>query len=91
MSGSGKVHRTSKEFATFLSIASDFTHFAASAQLIGGFEYRRMIIRLVQNTATGDRPKSAEADFANSCSMPTACYELFGPFSSRVMRDLKPD
>lgn len=45
-----------------------------------GFEFRGQIIRLVRTLRGGDRPKNAEAEFADVCSLPRGCYEPWGLF-----------
>lgn len=45
-----------------------------------GFEFRGQIIRLVRTLRGGDRPKNAEQEFADVCTMPRSCYEPWGLF-----------
>jgi site-specific DNA-methyltransferase (adenine-specific) len=45
-----------------------------------GFEFRGEIIRLVRTLRGGDRPKNAEKDFPDVCSLPRGCYEPWGLF-----------
>lgn len=45
-----------------------------------GFEFRGEIIRLVRTMRGGDRPKNAEEEFSDVCSMPRSCYEPWGVF-----------
>lgn len=45
-----------------------------------GFEFRGQIIRLVRTLRGGDRPKNAETEFADVCSLPRGCYEPWGLF-----------
>ncbi|WP_299644647.1 hypothetical protein [uncultured Chloroflexus sp.] len=45
-----------------------------------GFEFRGQMIRLVRTLRGGDRPKHAEAEFANVGSLPRGCYEPGGLF-----------
>jgi site-specific DNA-methyltransferase (adenine-specific) len=51
-----------------------------SALVEGGLEYRGMIIRVVRTIRGGDRPKNAETEFPNVCSMPRGCHEPWGLF-----------
>lgn len=44
----------------------------------GGLEFRGEIIRLVRTLRGGDRPKNAEEEFPDVCSMPRGCYEPWG-------------
>lgn len=46
----------------------------------GGLEFRGEIIRLVRTLRGGDRPKNAEGEFPEVCSMPRGCYEPWGLF-----------
>lgn len=45
-----------------------------------GLEFRTEIIRLVQTLRGGDRPKNAEFEFENVCSLPRGSYEPWGLF-----------
>ncbi|MBN2002276.1 MAG: site-specific DNA-methyltransferase [Anaerolineae bacterium] len=45
-----------------------------------GFEFRGQIIRLVRTLRGGDRPKNAEEEFTDVCTMPRSCYEPWGIF-----------
>jgi site-specific DNA-methyltransferase (adenine-specific) len=45
-----------------------------------GFEFRDQVIRLVRTLRGGDRPKNAESEFPDVCSMPRSCYEPWGIF-----------
>jgi site-specific DNA-methyltransferase (adenine-specific) len=44
----------------------------------GGLEFRGEVIRLVRTMRGGDRPKNAEAEFPDVCSMARGCYEPWG-------------
>lgn len=43
-----------------------------------GFEFRGQIIRMVRTLRGGDRPKNAEKEFPDVCTMPRGCYEPWG-------------
>lgn len=45
-----------------------------------GLEFRGEIIRLVRTLRGGDRPKNAEQEFPDVCSLPRGCYEPWGVF-----------
>jgi site-specific DNA-methyltransferase (adenine-specific) len=49
-----------------------------SALVEGGLEFRGELIRLVRTLRGGDRPKNAEADYPDVCSLPRGCYEPWG-------------
>jgi site-specific DNA-methyltransferase (adenine-specific) len=51
-----------------------------SSLVTSGFEFRTEIIRLVQTLRGGDRPKNAENEFSNVCTMPRGSYEPWGLF-----------
>lgn len=51
-----------------------------AALIEGGLEWRDELIRLVQTLRGGDRPKGAEQEFADVCSLPRGCYEPWGIF-----------
>lgn len=45
-----------------------------------GFEFRGQIVRTVRTLRGGDRPKNAEKEFPDVCTMPRGCYEPWGLF-----------
>lgn len=49
-----------------------------AALVDGGLEFRGEIIRLVQTLRGGDRPKNAEQEFPDVCSLPRGGYEPWG-------------
>ncbi len=51
-----------------------------TAVVAAGFEFRGQIIRLVRTLRGGDRPKNAEKEFPDVCTMPRGCYEPWGVF-----------
>lgn len=51
-----------------------------SALIEGGLEYRGTIIRLVRTLRGGDRPKNAETQYSDVCSLPRGCFEPWGLF-----------
>lgn len=51
-----------------------------SAIVDAGFEFRGQVIRLVRTLRGGDRPKNAEREFPDVCTMPRGCYEPWGIF-----------
>lgn len=44
----------------------------------GGLEFRGQLIRVVRTLRGGDRPKNAEAEFPDVCSLPRGNYEPWG-------------
>lgn len=57
-----------------------------SALVEGGLEFRGEVIRLVRTFRGGDRPKNAEKEFADVCSIPRGCYEPWGIFRKPLPR-----
>jgi site-specific DNA-methyltransferase (adenine-specific) len=57
-----------------------------SALVSGGLEFRGQLIRIVQTLRGGDRPKNAESEFPDVCSMPRGRYEPWG-----ILRKPIPD
>ncbi len=49
-----------------------------------GFEFRGQLIRLVRTLRGGDRPKNAESEFPDVCTMPRGCYEPWGIFRKPI-------
>ncbi len=54
-----------------------------------GFEFRGEIIRLVRTMRGGDRPKNAEDEFPDVCSMPRSRYEPWGVFRKPMLNGMK--
>ncbi len=54
-----------------------------------GFEFRGQIVRLVRTLRGGDRPKNAEEEFPEVCSMPRGCYEPWGLFRKPMPKGMK--
>src|SRR6266852_1376490 len=55
----------------------------------GGLEFRGQWIRLVRTLRGGDRPKNAEKQFPEVCSMPRGCYEPWGIFRKPLLPRMK--
>lgn len=53
-----------------------------------GFEYRGQVIRLVRTLRGGDKPKNAEAEFPDVCTMPRGCYEPWGIFRKPLPQEM---
>ena len=49
-----------------------------------GFEFRGQVIRLVRTLRGGDRPKNAEKEFPDVCTMPRGCHEPWGIFRKPI-------
>lgn len=55
----------------------------------GGLEYRGQVIRLVQTLRGGDRPKNAEKEFPDVCSLPRGGFEPWGIFRKPLEPGMK--
>jgi site-specific DNA-methyltransferase (adenine-specific) len=64
----------------FIATNTFMSQLVYDALIDGELEFRGEIIRLVQTLRGGDRPKNAEAEFPNVCSMPRGCFEPWGLF-----------
>lgn len=62
----------------FIATNSFIAQILYSALVDSGLEFRGQIIRLVRTLRGGDRPKNAEEQFPDVCSMPRGCYEPWG-------------
>lgn len=60
-----------------------------SALIDGGLEYRGVLARLVRTLRGGDRPKNAEKEFAEVCSLPRGCYEPWGVLRKPMLPKMK--
>ncbi len=60
-----------------------------SALIEGGLEYRGTIIRLVRTLRGGDRPKNAEQEYSDVCSLPRGCFEPWGLFRKPIPIGMK--
>ncbi len=59
-----------------------------SALVSSGLEFRGQLIRLVRTFRGGDRPKNAEEEFPDVCSLPRSCYEPWGIFRKPLPRGM---
>lgn len=55
----------------------------------GGLEHRGQVIRLVQTLRGGDRPKNAEQEFPDVCSLPRGGFEPWGIFRKPLEPKMK--
>jgi site-specific DNA-methyltransferase (adenine-specific) len=62
----------------FIACNSFMCQMVYSALVAGGLEFRGQLIRVVQTLRGGDRPKNAEEEFPDVCSLPRGCYEPWG-------------
>lgn len=73
----------------FLASNAFLSQLVFSAIVEGGLEFRGELIRLVRTLRGGDRPKNAEEEFPNVCSMPRGCYEPWGIFRKPIPSGMK--
>jgi site-specific DNA-methyltransferase (adenine-specific) len=64
----------------FIASNAFLSQLVFSALVDSGLEFRGELIRLVRTFRGGDRPKNAEKEFAEVCSLPRSCYEPWGIF-----------
>jgi site-specific DNA-methyltransferase (adenine-specific) len=62
----------------FIASNAFLSQLVFSALVEGGLEFRGELIRLVRTLRGGDRPKNAEDEFPDVCSLPRGCYEPWG-------------
>ncbi len=62
----------------FIASNSFLSQLVFSALITGGFEFRGELIRLVQTLRGGDKPKNAETEYPEVCSMARGSYEPWG-------------
>lgn len=73
----------------FIASNTFLSQFVFSALVEGGLEYRGTIIRLVRTLRGGDRPKNAEKDYPDVCSLPRGCYEPWGLLRKPIPNGMK--
>lgn len=77
----------------FLASNAYLSQLVFTAVADAGLEFRGQLIRLVRTLRGGDRPKNAEKEFPNVCSMARGCYEPWGifrkPFEETVAECLR--
>lgn len=60
-----------------------------TAVVDAGFEFRGQVVRLVRTLRGGDRPKNAEKEYPDVCTMPRGCYEPWGIFRKPLLKGMK--
>lgn len=73
----------------FIASNAFLSQLVFSALVAGGLEFRGEIIRLVRTFRGGDRPKNAEQEFPDVCSLPRSCYEPWGVFRKPLPQGMK--
>jgi site-specific DNA-methyltransferase (adenine-specific) len=73
----------------FLACNAFLCQLVYDAIVEGGLEFRGQIIRLVRTLRGGDRPKNAELEFPDVCSLPRGSYEPWGIFRKPMPSGMK--
>lgn len=73
----------------FLASNTFLSQIVFSSIVDAGFEFRGQIVRMVRTLRGGDRPKNAEKEFPDVCSMPRGCYEPWGLFRKPLPKGMK--
>jgi site-specific DNA-methyltransferase (adenine-specific) len=73
----------------FIASNAFLSQLVFSALVEGGLEFRGELIRLVRTFRGGDRPKNAEDEFPEVCSLPRSCYEPWGIFRKPMPAGMK--
>ncbi len=73
----------------FIASNSFLSQLVFDALVKGGLEFRGELIRLVRTLRGGDRPKNAEAEYPDVCSMPRGCYEPWGILRKPLLQGMK--
>jgi len=68
----------------FLASNAFLSQMVFTAIVDSGLEFRGQVIRLVRTLRGGDRPKNAEAEFPDVCTMPRGSYEPWGIFRKPI-------
>lgn len=68
----------------FVATNAFLSQLVFAALVRSGLEFRGELIRLVRTLRGGDRPKNAEKEFPDVCSMPRGCYEPWGVFRKPI-------
>ena len=73
----------------FIASNSFLAHDVYASVSNAGLEFRGQIIRLVRTLRGGDRPKNAEEEFPEVCSMARGAYEPWGLFRKPLPKGMK--
>jgi site-specific DNA-methyltransferase (adenine-specific) len=73
----------------FIACNSFLCQIVYDALVEGGLEFRGQLIRVVRTLRGGDRPKNAEQEFADVCSMPRGTYEPWGILRKPMLAGMK--
>jgi site-specific DNA-methyltransferase (adenine-specific) len=73
----------------FIACNSFLCQLVYGALVDGGLEFRGQLIRIVRTLRGGDRPKGAEEEFPDVCSMPRGAYEPWGILRKPLLEKMK--
>ena len=73
----------------FLASNAFLSQIVFTSIIDAGFEFRGQIVRLVKTLRGGDRPKNAEKEFPDVCTLPRGCYEPWGVFRKPIPNGMK--
>lgn len=73
----------------FLASNAFLSQLVFAACIEGGLEFRGELIRLVRTMRGGDKPKNAEQEFPDVCSLPRGCYEPWGIFRKPMPQGMR--
>ncbi len=73
----------------FVACNSFLCQMVYSALVAGGLEFRGQLIRVVRTLRGGDRPKNAETEFPDVCSLPRGSYEPWGILRKPIPAGMK--
>jgi site-specific DNA-methyltransferase (adenine-specific) len=73
----------------FIASNAFLSQLVFSALVSSGLEFRGELIRLIRTFRGGDRPKNAEDEFPEVCSLPRSCYEPWGIFRKPLPQGMK--
>lgn len=73
----------------FIATNAFISQLLYQALVDSGLEFRGEVIRLVMTLRGGDRPKNAEEEFPDVCSMPRGCFEPWGMFRKPMLPGMK--
>ena len=83
------VHALRPGGHVFIACNSFMAQMVYSALVEGGLEFRGQLIRVVRTLRGGDRPKNAEKEFPDVCSLPRGAYEPWGILRKPIPMGMK--
>lgn len=83
------VHALRPGGHVFIACNSFMCQMVYSALVAGGLEFRGQLIRVVRTLRGGDRPKNAEEEFPDVCSLPRGSYEPWGILRKPIPTGMK--